>query len=64
MALAQRGREMITIVAVLVGLASIAVLLRIWVRIRRGLDFAIDDYLCFAAMFFMYGMLVELVLCE
>lgn len=64
MVLAERGREMITIVAVLVSLASIAVLLRIVVRFKLRLGFGIDDYLCFAAMGFMYGMFVELVLCE
>ena len=64
MALTERGREMVTIVAALVGLASIAVLLRIYVRLKLRLNFAIDDYLCFGALFFMYGMLIELVLCE
>lgn len=64
MALAERGKQMIIIVAVLVALASIAVLLRIYVRLKLRLGFAIDDYLCFATLFFLYGMLVELVLCE
>jgi hypothetical protein len=64
MALAERGKEMIIIVAVLVALASIAVLLRVYVRLKLHIGFAIDDYLCFATLFFLYGMLVELVLCE
>jgi hypothetical protein len=64
MALAERGRQMITIVAVLVSLASMAVVLRIFARLKLRLKFAIDDYLCFSAMGFMYGMFVELVLCE
>lgn len=55
---------MIIIVAVLVGLATIATVLRIVARLKRRVKIEMDDYLCFIALFLLYGMFVQLVLCE
>lgn len=55
---------MIIIVAVLVGLATIATALRLVARLKRRVNIEIDDYLCFTALFLLYGMLVQLILCE
>lgn len=55
---------MIIIVAVLVGLATVATVLRLFARLKRRVNIEIDDYLCFTALFLLYGMLVQLVLCE
>lgn len=54
---------MIIIVAVLVGLATIATALRLVARLKRRVNIEIDDYLCFTALFLLYGMLVQLILC-
>lgn len=55
---------MIIIVAVLVGLATIATVLRVIARLKRRVKIEMDDYLCFAALFLLYGMFVQLVLCK
>lgn len=54
---------MIRIVTALVALATLAVVLRIVARLKRRLDFGLDDYLCFAALLLLYGMFIELMLC-
>lgn len=64
MAPSERGWKMIIIVAVLVGLATIATALRLVARLKRRVNIEIDDYLCFTALFLLYGMLVQLILCE
>lgn len=55
---------MIIIVTVLVGLATIATILRVFARLKRRVKIEIDDYLCFTALFLLYGMLVQLIFCE
>lgn len=55
---------MIRIVSVLVGLATLSAILRVIARIKIRMKFGIDDYLCFGGMVFLYGMLIELILCE
>jgi hypothetical protein len=55
---------MIIIVTVLVGLATIATVLRVFARLKRRVKIEIDDYLCFTALFLLYGMLVQLIFCE
>lgn len=55
---------MIIIVTVLVALATVAVVLRMIARVRLRLKFGIDDYLCLIALVCLYGMLIELILCE
>ncbi|KFX92796.1 hypothetical protein O988_07117 [Pseudogymnoascus sp. VKM F-3808] len=62
MAPSERGWRMIIIVAVLVGLATIATVLRIVARLKRRVKIEMDDYLCFIALFLLYGMFVQLVL--
>ena len=64
MALTDRGLHMIVIVSVLVGLATIAVGLRILARLRLRLNVGIDDHLCVVALVCLYGMLIELILCK
>lgn len=54
---------MISIVTVLVSLAFLAVILRIVARFKRKVHFGVDDYLCFACMLLLIGMLIELSLC-
>jgi hypothetical protein len=63
MAPSVKGWEQIEIVSVLVGLATIAVIFRIFARIKRRAGFDIDDYLCFAALAFLFSMFIELILC-
>jgi len=55
---------MIIIVSVLVGLATVAVLARVFARFKLGVRLQIDDYLCFGALFWLFGMYIELVLCK
>ncbi|BDD56021.1 hypothetical protein MPDQ_003243 [Monascus purpureus] len=62
MAPGSRGLEMIGIISALVGVATIAVILRIIARLKRRLHFGVDDYLCFTALVLLYGMFVELIL--
>ncbi|KAI9743773.1 MAG: hypothetical protein M1818_002506 [Claussenomyces sp. TS43310] len=62
MAPSARGWEMIRVVSVLVGLATIAVVLRIVARLKTRMKFGTDDYLCFVGIVFLYGMLIELIL--
>ncbi|EHA21465.1 hypothetical protein CBS115989_6283 [Aspergillus niger] len=62
MAPTSRGAEMISIVTVLVSLAFLAVILRIVARFKRKVHFGVDDYLCFACMLLLIGMLIELSL--
>lgn len=64
MAPSERGWKMIIIVSVLVGLATIATVLRVVARLKRRINIEIDDYLCFTALFLLYGMLVQLILCK
>lgn len=64
MVVSVRGWKMITIATALVGLATFAVILRIYARFKLHIRIQTDDYLCFAALFFLYGMLVQLILCE
>lgn len=59
-----RGWEMIIIVSVLVAISTIAAVLRLLARLRLHVKLMADDYLCFASVFWMYAMLIELVLCE
>lgn len=54
---------MIGIISALVGVATIAVILRIIARLKRRLRFGVDDYLCFTALVLLYGMFIELILC-
>ncbi|OBT87326.1 hypothetical protein VE02_03022 [Pseudogymnoascus sp. 03VT05] len=61
MAPSERGWKMIIIVTVLVGLATIATVLRVFARLKRRVKIDIDDYLCFTALFLLYGMLVQLI---
>ncbi|OBT70576.1 hypothetical protein VF21_10334, partial [Pseudogymnoascus sp. 05NY08] len=61
MAPSERGWKMIIIVSVLVGLATIATVLRVFARLKRRVKIEIDDYLCFTALFLLYGMLVQLI---
>lgn len=63
MTVTSQGWEMIRIVTALVALATLAVVLRIVARLKRRLDFGLDDYLCFAALLLLYGMFIELMLC-
>ncbi|PWY71102.1 hypothetical protein BO94DRAFT_560435 [Aspergillus sclerotioniger CBS 115572] len=62
MALTSRGAQMISIVSVLVGLSLLSVILRVVARIKRKVKFGMDDYLCFACMFLLFVMLIELSL--
>ncbi|KAL1999643.1 hypothetical protein VTN02DRAFT_4222 [Thermoascus thermophilus] len=57
-----KGRKMISLVSVLVGLALLAFVLRIFARRKRRVALGIDDYLCFVANTLMVGMLIELVI--
>ncbi|KAA8651002.1 uncharacterized protein ATNIH1004_003693 [Aspergillus tanneri] len=57
-----RGKRMITIVSVLVGLSVISTFLRLIARVKRRAGFGVDDYLCVASTLLMLGMLVELIL--
>lgn len=59
-----RGAEMIAIVSVLVALAFLAVLMRIFARFKRQVRFGLDDYLCFFSMIVLFSMLIELALCK
>lgn len=54
---------MIIIVTVLVGLATVAAILRLYARFKLRVRIEIDDYLCFTALFFLYGLLIQLILC-
>lgn len=64
MTLTERAARMISIISVLVGLATIAVVLRIYARLKLRLMVKIDDYLCIGAMLCLLGMLTELILCK
>lgn len=55
---------MIIIVAVLVGLSTVAAITRIFARLKLRVKLEMDDYLCFAGVLLLYGMLIELILCE
>ena len=55
---------MIIIVSVLVGLATISAILRLYARYKLRVRIEADDYLCFTALFLLYGMLIQLILCE
>lgn len=54
---------MIIIVSVLVGLATISAILRLFARYKLRVRIEADDYLCFTALFLLYGMLIQLILC-
>ncbi|PWY89258.1 hypothetical protein BO70DRAFT_418419 [Aspergillus heteromorphus CBS 117.55] len=62
MVLTSRGTEMICIISVLVFLSLVAVILRVVARLQRRVQFGTDDYLCFACIILLIGMLVELEL--
>ncbi|PLB50750.1 integral membrane protein [Aspergillus steynii IBT 23096] len=62
MTVTSRGREMIAIVSVLVGVSLISVIMRVIARLKRRVKFGIDDYLCFLSMGLLLAMLIELVL--
>lgn len=64
MTLDKRAQETITVVSVLVALATIALAMRMCARFRLAVKVGWDDYLCIAALFFLYSMLVELSLCK
>ncbi|ELR07373.1 hypothetical protein GMDG_08388, partial [Pseudogymnoascus destructans 20631-21] len=55
MAPSERGWKMIIIVTVLVGLATIATVLRVFARLKRRVTIEMNDYLCFTALFLLYG---------
>ncbi|PYH37104.1 uncharacterized protein BO87DRAFT_353456 [Aspergillus neoniger CBS 115656] len=57
-----KGKEMIVIVSVLVGLACLSMALRFVARVKRRTGFGVDDCLCFVAVILMLGMLIELIL--
>ncbi|OJJ69526.1 hypothetical protein ASPBRDRAFT_57190 [Aspergillus brasiliensis CBS 101740] len=57
-----KGKEMIVIVSVLVGLTCISMALRFVARVKRRTGFGVDDCLCFVAVVLMLGMLIELIL--
>lgn len=59
-----RGAKMIAIVTVLVALATGAVILRVVARLKRRVQFALDDYLCFFSLAVLLSMLIELILCK
>ncbi|OBT64340.1 hypothetical protein VE03_06740 [Pseudogymnoascus sp. 23342-1-I1] len=62
MAISEREWKMIIIVSVLVGLATISAILRLYARFKLRVRIEADDYLCFTALFLMYGMLIQLIL--
>lgn len=64
MTVTARGKQMIAIVSVLVGVSMITVIMRVIARLKRRVKFGIDDYLCFFSMGLLLAMLIELVLCE
>jgi hypothetical protein len=64
MAPSERGWKMIIVVTVLVGLATVAAILRLYARFKLRVRIETDDYLCFAALFLLYGMLIQLILCK
>lgn len=64
MAPSEREWKMIMIVSVLVGLATVASILRLYARFKLRVRIEADDYLCFTALFLLYGMLIQLILCE
>lgn len=55
---------MIAIVSVLVALAFLAVLMRVFARLKRQVRFGLDDYLCFFSIIVLFSMLIELALCK
>ena len=55
---------MIVIVSVLVFLATLAVVMRLLARKKLRMKLGSDDYLCVVALVCLWGMLVELALCE
>ncbi|KAI9925028.1 hypothetical protein ASPWEDRAFT_119623 [Aspergillus wentii DTO 134E9] len=57
-----RGREMICIISVLVGLSLICVIMRVLARVKRRVPFGMDDYLCFLSITLLLAMLIELIL--
>ena len=59
----EREWKMIIIVSVLVGLATISAILRVYARFKLRVRIEADDYLCFTALFLLYGMLIQLILC-
>lgn len=64
MAITSRGKSMIAIVSVLVGLSVLAVILRVFARIKRRVKLGVDDYLCFLSIVMLIAMEIELVLCK
>lgn len=64
MVVTSRGREMISVVSVLVGLSFISVVLRILARLKRRVAFGLDDYLCFICITLLVAMLIELAFCK
>jgi hypothetical protein len=63
MAPSERELKMMIIVSVLVGLATIAAILRLYARFKLRVRIEADDYLCFTALFLLHGMLIQLILC-
>lgn len=55
---------MIAVVSVLVGLSVLAVILRVFARIKRRVKLGVDDYLCFLSLVMLISMEIELILCE
>lgn len=62
--LTDRAARMITVVSILVALATMAVALRIYARLKLRLKIQTDDYLCVGALVCLHGMLIELAFCE
>ncbi|KFX91702.1 hypothetical protein V490_05780 [Pseudogymnoascus sp. VKM F-3557] len=62
MAPSERELKMMIIVSVLVGLATIAAILRLYARFKLRVRIEADDYLCFTALFLLHGMLIQLIL--
>ncbi|KFY18417.1 hypothetical protein V493_08634 [Pseudogymnoascus sp. VKM F-4281 (FW-2241)] len=59
MAPSEREWKMMIIVSALVGLATIAAILRLYARFKLHVRIEADDYLCFTALFLLYGMLIQ-----
>ncbi|KFY42388.1 hypothetical protein V494_02439 [Pseudogymnoascus sp. VKM F-4513 (FW-928)] len=62
MAPSEREWKMMIIVSVLVGLATVSAILRLYARYKLRVRIEADDYLCFTALFLLYGMLIQLIL--
>ncbi|KAF4125908.1 integral membrane protein [Geosmithia morbida] len=62
MGLTGRGTHMVTVVSLLVALATLAVGLRLYARLKLRLKVQLDDYLCMGAWVCLIAMFIELIL--